>query len=253
MTEAVKDAKPGVVVHEMTSLAGSSDLRRFDRWFAATNELGTRGTDILLSAALAAGTTRFVAQSYTGGTNPRSGSTVKTEDDGFDPEPAAMQRRSLAAIKYLERTLTAAPLEGVVLRRPGLDVPAAEQLHDQHTALDPTDPGGRSSQSTVRGRCHRDHRSRRYRLGRGEGPDHRRARWSPLATLASTYSAGVVALTPRRSVNLGRRFRTAMRANGDFGFQRDGGRQVLVGLTGPRSRSRGVGEIEPGSLTSLSL
>jgi 2-alkyl-3-oxoalkanoate reductase len=39
----------------MTALAGRPDLRRFDNWFATTNQLHTRGTDILLAAAQKAG------------------------------------------------------------------------------------------------------------------------------------------------------------------------------------------------------
>ena len=35
----------------MTNLAGATDLRNFDRTFAGSNQLRTRGTDILLAAA----------------------------------------------------------------------------------------------------------------------------------------------------------------------------------------------------------
>src|SRR5215217_3218887 len=116
MTRAVIDAQPDAIVHQMTALAGKPDLRRFDRWFATTNKLRTEGTEILLAAAGEAGVRRFVAQGYTGWTNPRSGGPVKDESDPLDPEPAAMQRESLAAIHYLEQTVPAARLEGIVLR-----------------------------------------------------------------------------------------------------------------------------------------
>src|SRR5215475_13151122 len=49
--EAVARAEPEAVVHQMTSLAGGSDLRHFDRTFAVTNQLRTQGTDHLLAAA----------------------------------------------------------------------------------------------------------------------------------------------------------------------------------------------------------
>ena len=52
---AVRAASPEVIVHEMTALAGLSNLRNPDKAFAATNELRTRGTDNLLAAAAAAG------------------------------------------------------------------------------------------------------------------------------------------------------------------------------------------------------
>jgi len=116
VTRAVADAQPDAIVHQMTGLAGTPDLRRFDRWFATTNELRTRGTEILLAAAREAGVLRFVAQSYTGWTNPTTGGPVKTERDGLAPDPPKMQRQALAAIRYLEETVPAAPLSGIVLR-----------------------------------------------------------------------------------------------------------------------------------------
>lgn len=115
--EAVARAEPEVVIHQMTSLAGSFNLRNFDKMFAVTNQLRTQGTDHLLAAAAAAGVRRFVAQSYTGWSNIRSGGPVKTEDDPLDPSPPAMQRESLAAIRHLERVvLAASPVQGIVLR-----------------------------------------------------------------------------------------------------------------------------------------
>src|SRR3954462_3616999 len=114
--EAVAKAEPDVIVHQMTALAGSSDLRLFDRTFATTNRLRTVGTDNLLAAARAAGVRRFVAQSYTGWPNERARGPVKTGDDPLDPTPPKQQRQSMAAIKHLERAVAEAPLEGVVLR-----------------------------------------------------------------------------------------------------------------------------------------
>jgi nucleoside-diphosphate-sugar epimerase len=115
--EAVARAEPEVVIHQMTSLAGSFNLRNFDKVFAVTNQLRTEGTDHLLAAAVAAGVRRFVAQSYTGWSNVRSGGPVKTEEDPLDPSPPAMQRESLAAIRHVERVVPAAsPVQGIVLR-----------------------------------------------------------------------------------------------------------------------------------------
>ena len=114
--EAVARAEPDAIVHQMTALAGKPDLRRFDRWFADTNELRTKGTEHLLAAARAAGVGRLVAQSYTGWTNARSGGSVKTEADALDARPARAQRESLTAIRFLEDAVTGAPLEGIALR-----------------------------------------------------------------------------------------------------------------------------------------
>src|SRR5215469_10627711 len=115
--EAVARAEPEAVVHQMTSLAGPQNLRHFDKTFAVTNRLRTEGTDHLLAAAAAAGVRRFVAQSYTGWTNIRNGTPVKSEDDPLDPDPPTEQRETLAAIRHLERVVPAAsPVQGIVLR-----------------------------------------------------------------------------------------------------------------------------------------
>src|SRR6476660_5695825 len=58
---AVADAKPDVIVHELTALSSFTSLRRFDRELAQTNRLRTEGTRCLLRAARAAGARRFVA------------------------------------------------------------------------------------------------------------------------------------------------------------------------------------------------
>jgi nucleoside-diphosphate-sugar epimerase len=122
---AVERAQPEAIIHQMTSLSGPMDLRHFDRWFATTNRLRTEGTAILLDAAAANGSTRFIAQSYTNWTNKRSGSLVKTEDDPLDSRPAPAQASTLAAIKLLEETVTAAPMPGLILRYGNLYGPGA--------------------------------------------------------------------------------------------------------------------------------
>jgi nucleoside-diphosphate-sugar epimerase len=115
--EALARAEPEVVVHEMTALAGFADLKHFDTGFAVTNELRTRGTDNLLAAADAVGARRFVAQSFTGWPNERTGGPVKTVDDPLDSDPPAEQRRSIEAIAYLERAVSrSSTLEGLAVR-----------------------------------------------------------------------------------------------------------------------------------------
>ncbi|MGH2752207.1 MAG: NAD-dependent epimerase/dehydratase family protein [Actinomycetota bacterium] len=114
--EAMAQAQPEAVVHQLTALSGKADLRHFDRWFSTTNKLRTKATENLLSAAKATGAARLVAQSYTGWNNIREGGTIKTEADPSDPEPATEQRESLDAIRYLEDAVMDAPLEGIVLR-----------------------------------------------------------------------------------------------------------------------------------------
>src|SRR6266705_2225285 len=114
--DAVKAAQPEVIVHQMTALASMRSFRNPDKEFAVTNELRTRGTDYLVEAAQHAGTRRFIAQSFTGWNNARTGGPVKTEDDPLDPDPVPATRQSMAAIKHVEETVPGAVPEGLVLR-----------------------------------------------------------------------------------------------------------------------------------------
>ncbi len=123
--EAVARAQPEAIIHQMTALSGKPDLRHFDTWFARTNELRTKGTDHLLAAALSMGVKRFIIQSYTGWNNARNGGLVKSEEDALDPHPVACQRKTLAAIHYLERAVVGAPLDGIALRYGNLYGPGA--------------------------------------------------------------------------------------------------------------------------------
>jgi nucleoside-diphosphate-sugar epimerase len=114
---AVADAEPEIVVHELTALAGTIDMRHLDRHLAQTNRLRTEGTDHLLSAARQVGARRVVAQSFAGWPFARTGGPVKDESDPLDPDPPAALRETLAAIRYLERSVTTVDwAEGVVLR-----------------------------------------------------------------------------------------------------------------------------------------
>jgi 2-alkyl-3-oxoalkanoate reductase len=114
--KAVTAAQPEVVIDQMTALTSMRSLRNLDKTFAVTNELRSSGTDYLLEAAREAGTRRFIAQSFTGWNNIRSGTKVKTEDDPLDPHPLAGTARSLAALKHLEEAVPQAVPEGLVLR-----------------------------------------------------------------------------------------------------------------------------------------
>jgi len=114
--KAVAAAQPEVIIHQMTALTSMKSFRNLDRQFAVTNELRSTGTDYLLEAAQMAGTRRFIAQSFIGWNNARSGSAVKTEQDPLDPHPLPGTTKTLAAVKYLEETVLTAVPEGLVLR-----------------------------------------------------------------------------------------------------------------------------------------
>ncbi len=125
--EVVAKAEPEVIVHEMTAIPASINLRKFEQTFAATNKLRTTGLDHLLAAAAAQGVRRLIVQSYGGWPNIRSGGPVKTEDDPLDPDPPATQRATLDAIRYLERAVTTAGLEGLALRYGNLYGPGSSE------------------------------------------------------------------------------------------------------------------------------
>jgi nucleoside-diphosphate-sugar epimerase len=134
VADAVAWARPDVIVHQLTAIPQSLDMRHFERAFALTNRLRTEGTDNLLAAGRAVGVRQFVAQSHIAA-YARSGAAIKREEDPFDPAPAREMRRNLAAIRHLEEAvLHARWTEGIVLRYgwfygPGTSMaPGAQQL-----------------------------------------------------------------------------------------------------------------------------
>src|SRR3954469_23554119 len=120
VAQAVAQAEPDVIVHQLTALSGDFDMRHMGEFFALTNRLRTEGTDHLLAAGRAVGVQRFVAQSYAGWPAARAGGPVKTEEDSLDPNPPEAMRGVLDAIRYLEDAVTGAPwTEGIALRYGG--------------------------------------------------------------------------------------------------------------------------------------
>ncbi len=124
--EAVARAEPEVIIYESTAIPAEFSLRKFEQAFAPTNTLRTVGLDHLLAAAHAQGVQRFIAQSYAGWPNIRSGGPVKTENDPLDPQPPAAQRPALDAIRHLEDAVTANG--GLALRYGSLYGPGASEI-----------------------------------------------------------------------------------------------------------------------------
>jgi nucleoside-diphosphate-sugar epimerase len=112
--KAVLEAAPDAIVHEATALANAKFGRSFDKAFAKTNELRTKGTDNLLAAAREAGVSRFVAQSNVTFRYAREGGMVKSEDDPLDAKPVAGAAESRRAMNYLDDAVGASG--GIVLR-----------------------------------------------------------------------------------------------------------------------------------------
>jgi nucleoside-diphosphate-sugar epimerase len=117
LSAAVRRAEPDVIVHQLTALTGAGNFKKLDEEFALTNRFRTEVTDTLLAAGRAAGTRRFVAQSFCGWPFAREGGPVKSEDDPLDPNPPAAFRLTLAAIRHLEDAVRkATDIEALALR-----------------------------------------------------------------------------------------------------------------------------------------
>ena len=128
---AVVSSRPEAVIHQMTAINPSFNLKKFDDEFAVTNRLRTEGTRNLLAAAAEAGTRLFVAQSYSGWPNERRGGRVKTEEDPLDSNPPKSMSRSLAAIGELEDLVSKnRTLDGIVLRYGGFYGPGTSLSKD---------------------------------------------------------------------------------------------------------------------------
>jgi nucleoside-diphosphate-sugar epimerase len=115
--KAVLENEPEAIVHEATALGNAKWGRNFDKAFAGTNALRTKGIDALLAAARESGVRHFVAQSFASYRYVREGGPVKSEDDPLDPDPPANARQSFAAMAYLDRAVTEAG--GIALRYGG--------------------------------------------------------------------------------------------------------------------------------------
>jgi nucleoside-diphosphate-sugar epimerase len=116
VVDAVVEAKPDVVIHQLTALARFRSMKHWDREWEQTDRLRTQGTDHLIEGAQAAGARRLIAQSYAGWPYTREGGPVKTEQDPLDPSPPSGMGRTLDAIRYLEERVLGADLEGIALR-----------------------------------------------------------------------------------------------------------------------------------------
>lgn len=113
----IQAARPEIIIHQMTALAGMGTPRNFDRAFAQTNLLRSRGTANLLAAARACGVKRMVAQSFAGWPSaPRNGELITEEDPPATDLPKTMLETQ-KAIQQLESHVThEAGIAGTVLR-----------------------------------------------------------------------------------------------------------------------------------------
>lgn len=115
LTRTVKDARPEVVVNQLTALPKTANPLAMKRGFDATSRLRTEVSGALVRAARDAGARRVVAQSISFVYRPGPG--VRSEDDPLWTEAKGQigaLARSLAVLE--SETLGDGDVEGVVLR-----------------------------------------------------------------------------------------------------------------------------------------
>jgi nucleoside-diphosphate-sugar epimerase len=113
--QVLRDARPDVVVDQLTSLPERYDIRRKDL-YDANNRVRREGTDALFTAAREVGARRYVVQSVAFLYAP-DGNGLRTEDDppALDaPDPFGEAVRVL--VDNERKVTTADDIEGVVLR-----------------------------------------------------------------------------------------------------------------------------------------
>jgi 2-alkyl-3-oxoalkanoate reductase len=116
LRDAVTQAAPEVVVHQLTSLPKRLNPRKADL-YAPTNRIRREGTRNLLAAARAAGARRFVCQSIAFAYAPGPRPEVMDEDAPLAVGAPPPFGEGVRAIDEMERAvLEAGGLEGLVLR-----------------------------------------------------------------------------------------------------------------------------------------
>jgi len=114
LTEAVGQAAPEVIVHQLTALPAAFDVRKID--YSPTNRLRTEGTRNLIDAGAAAGASRIVSQSLAFMYAPDGGSTASEEDPVYTDAPAPFGE-AVSKTQEGDRQVMEAPgMAGLVLR-----------------------------------------------------------------------------------------------------------------------------------------
>ena len=113
LARVVRDARPEVVIHQLTDLPYGLDPARMAEARIRNARVRSEGTRNLVEAALVAGARRLIAQSIAWGYLP--GSEPHGEGDPLDVDgPQAQTMQGVVALEQL--TLNSPPIEGVVLR-----------------------------------------------------------------------------------------------------------------------------------------
>jgi nucleoside-diphosphate-sugar epimerase len=114
LRKAVAEARPEVVMHQLTDLPLALEASKMEAALVRNARLREQGTRNLVAAAIEGGARRLVAQSiafiYAEGSLPHR------EEDPLLPDTHPAYGETARAVGSLERQVTRAPLEGVVLR-----------------------------------------------------------------------------------------------------------------------------------------
>lgn len=140
LTAAIAQARPGIVIHQLTDLPLGTPPSEFDRARERNAHIRDVGTRNLVAAASAAGVQRLIAQSISFAYAP--GRRPYLEDAPLNdaaPGTAGLTARGVAS---LERQIMAAPMHAIVLRYgrlygpgTGVDTPPADgPLHVEAAA-----------------------------------------------------------------------------------------------------------------------
>jgi nucleoside-diphosphate-sugar epimerase len=112
LTRAVSAARPDIVIHQLTDLPPGLDPSQMAEGTKRNARMRSEGTRSLVSAVLASGARRLIAQSiawmYAPGPQPHS------EEDPLDIDARGPRAITVAGVVTLERL--APPIEGIVLR-----------------------------------------------------------------------------------------------------------------------------------------
>ncbi len=132
LATAVLEAKPEIVIHQLTDLAEVRDPAKRSAALARNARIRDEGTRNLVLAARRAGARRLIAQSiawvYAAGAKPHR------EDEPLDLNADGPQGVTVRGVASLERqVLGAPPMEGVVLR--------CGRLHGPGSGADKPPPG----------------------------------------------------------------------------------------------------------------
>jgi nucleoside-diphosphate-sugar epimerase len=114
LERAVVEAKPEIVIHQLTDLPRALDPANMDEAIRRNAWLRIEGTRHLVDAAIAAGARRLIAQSIAWAYAP--GPEPHAESDPLDVHAQGLRGVSVGGVAALERAVLDAPLEGIVLR-----------------------------------------------------------------------------------------------------------------------------------------